>query len=263
VAAIEAQAHDNFGRAILWTAKLLPGARCIDRDGVVGVVGQVDFPSFRLALRTSDDLSASEWVDAAEQFLFEDGKTACIYARAGVDDDVHALLLERGFLQLSSLPEMVCDPPLDDRFPPGGFDVRLATTDAEVTAYARVAGEAFAHLAMDAGLVQQVLSTPSVLLAPDVALAVAERETDGAIVAGAFSIILRDGDRPTGYVAYVSCADDARGNGLGDAVTRLVTTEAFRRGASIVTLEASPYGRNTYARMGYRAVYDYRLLLKL
>jgi ribosomal protein S18 acetylase RimI-like enzyme len=263
VTAIEAAAHTNFARAILWTARLLPGASTTDRDGLVAVVGTIDLPSFRLGLRTSDALDPTTWVTAAEEFLFADGNTACVYARVGPDDEVTALLVERGFLELATLPEMACEPPLDTKAAADGFVVRLATTEEEVAGYARVAGEAFTHLGMQADVVEQVLSTPGGLLASDIVLAIVERPSDGAVVAGAFAIVDTDGPEPMGYVAYVSCADDERGHGLGDSVTRFVTREAFARGARVVTLEASPFGRNTYARMGYRTLYDYRLLIKV
>ena len=41
------------------------------------------------------------------------------------------------------------------------------------------------------------------------------------------------------------------------------SNEAFDRGASIVTLEASHFGEHTYARMGYRVLYRYAVLIKL
>ena len=64
-------------------------------------------------------------------------------------------------------------------------------------------------------------------------------------------------------MGWVACLDDARGKGLGDVVTRRVTNEAFDRGASLVTLEASHFGEHTYARMGYRELYRYAVLIKL
>ena len=45
-------------------------------------------------------------------------------------------------------------------------------------------------------------------------------------------------------------------------MTRRVTNEAFDRGGSLVTLEASPFGESTYARMGYRELYRYATLIK-
>ena len=66
-----------------------------------------------------------------------------------------------------------------------------------------------------------------------------------------------------GYVGWVSTLAEGRGHGLGDAVTRRVTNEAFARGAGTVTLEASPFGEAIYRRMGYRDLYRYRMLIKL
>ena len=97
------------------------------------------------------------------------------------------------------------------------------------------------------------------MLDPGVAVALAE--LDGRPVAGACSLLV--GDEPNGYVGWVACHDDARGRGLGDVVTRAVTNEAFDRGARIVTLEASHFGEHTYARMGYRELYRYGVLIKL
>ena len=100
---------------------------------------------------------------------------------------------------------------------------------------------------------------PDAFLAEDCVVSLAE--IDGEPVAGA-EVLLFDNGR-AGYVGWVSCADAARGRGLGDTVTRAVTNEAVRRGADLVTLEASPFGEHTYARMGYREIYRYRLLLRL
>jgi ribosomal protein S18 acetylase RimI-like enzyme len=106
---------------------------------------------------------------------------------------------------------------------------------------------------------RSLLDAPEVLLGPDVAVSLAE--IDGRPVAGALSVLL--GDEPNGYVGWVSCLPEGRGRHLGDHVTRLVTNEAFARGASIVTLEASRFGENTYRRMGYEERYRYRMMIKL
>jgi hypothetical protein len=95
------------------------------------------------------------------------------------------------------------------------------------------------------------------MLGADCVIALAD--LDGTPVAGALVVLFG----PTGYVGWVSCLDEARGRGLGDVVTRRVTNEAFARGADLVTLEASQFGEHTYARMGYRERYRYRILIKL
>jgi ribosomal protein S18 acetylase RimI-like enzyme len=98
------------------------------------------------------------------------------------------------------------------------------------------------------------------MLGSDCVIALAD--LDGVPVAGALVVLFGDRD-PGAYVSWVACLDSGRGRGLGDVVTRAVTNAAFDRGASLVTLEASPFGKSTYARMGYEQLYDYRILIRL
>ena len=111
---------------------------------------------------------------------------------------------------------------------------------------------------MPEAITATTMDNPEVMLAPEVAIALAD--IDGKPVAGACSILF--GEEPNGYVGWVACRDRGAGRGLGDVVTRRVTNEAFDRGAKLLTLEASRFGEHTYARMGYRELYRYRLLIK-
>ena len=170
---------------------LHPAGRYLDRDGIVGVAGEVDFPADRTAIRSVDDGNAAAWVAEAEAFLFADGKTGCVIARVGLDDDITELLVAHGFAELARMPEMVCDTPLEPRADPPGFRVRLAQSPADVLGYAAVAGEAFAHLGMPAETTQTTLSRTEPLLADEVAITIAE-DAHGAIVAGALSAVVGD-----------------------------------------------------------------------
>jgi ribosomal protein S18 acetylase RimI-like enzyme len=251
------QAHENFLAMTRWSVRLDPAGQSLDQGGVVGLKGALDWPSARWVLR-SEPTPAKEWVETASKFLFSDGKTGCAFARIGTDDDLAAVLLEQGWAEFGTTPEMVCEAALARVSDPEGFRIRLATTPDDVLAYAEVAGEAFANLAMPAESVRDALANPEHFLTSNAIVAVGERD-DGAIVAGATAIMFAD----KAYVGWVAVANDARGNGLGDPVTRLVTNEAFARGADLVTLEASHFGENTYARMGYREIYRYRILIKI
>ncbi len=154
---------------------------------------------------------------------------------------------------------MVCTAALEPREPPAGVTVRFAETAADALAYARIAGEAFAHLLIDADVTRTTLERPDVLLADDCIVSLAE--IDGEPVAGALVTLF--GPEPIAYVSWVACADAARGRGLGDTVTRALTNEAFARGAQLCTLEASSFGEHTYARMGYREIYRYNTLIRM
>ncbi len=231
----------------------------MDRDGLVAAIGPTDFPTGRQAIRLNNELDPATWAATVNDLFAAHGKTGCVFARVGADDAVRDELVERGFQEWAQTPEMVCDRPLEAKRPAADITVRFAETADDVAAYARIAGRAFTHLSVPEAVTRDAIDNPDVLLRPDCVVALAE--LDGSPVAGAL-VVLFDNDS-SGYVGWVACLDEARGQGLGDVVTRAVTNEAFARGASLVTLEASQFGEHTYARMGYREIYRYRILIRL
>jgi predicted acetyltransferase len=70
-------------------------------------------------------------------------------------------------------------------------------------------------------------------------------------------------ERSGSYISFVAADKEARRRGLGDAVTRLVTRAGFDSGASMASLEASPFGYHVYERMGYREIFQYALLVAM
>jgi hypothetical protein len=258
-ASIDERAHRNLADFVRWMRILDPRADLLDAHGVVAVATRTDWPSDRLAVRSTPELAAGEWVDRVDAFLGARGKTACVFARVGEDDDIADDLIARGYVEYARSPEMVCDRALPPRDPADGTALRLAQSPADIAAYAAIAAAAFTDLGILEEPLRSLLDNPAALLQPEVAVALAE--LDGRPVAGAMSVLL--GDEPNGYVGWVSCLRDGRGRQLGDLVTRLVTNEAFARGAAIVTLEASRFGEGTYARMGYKERYRYRMMIKV
>ncbi len=127
-------------------------------------------------------MAPSEWVDTVREVFDAHGKTGCVFARVGVDDDLHDELVARGFTEWAQTPEMVCDRVLPPREPPPGVTVRLAASAADVSAYAAIAGRAFAHLSIPEQMTREAVDNPDVLLRPDCAIALAE--LDGTTVAG-------------------------------------------------------------------------------
>jgi len=258
VGSAEERAHRNLCDWTRWTGGLDPKTNVLDEPGIVAVAGPTDFPTSRVAIRSDSSLAPDAWAARVDDFFTGFGKSACVYTRVDTDDAVTAQLLERGFIELSTTPEMVCDQPIESRPAPNGVTVRFATSPADISAYARIAAEAFAHLMLPKAITLEAIDHPDQYLADDCVVSLAE--IDGVAVAGAQLVLFADG---RAYVAWVSCADAARGRGLGDTVTRTITNEAFARGADLVTLEASSFGEHTYARMGYRELYRYRMLIKV
>ena len=256
---LEARAHRNFCNWTRWNGRTDPGSEIVDDAGMLAIAGAIDFPTSRTALRTDSSLPAARWADAVDEFFTTRGKTASVHTRIGADDDLTEQLLQRGFREWATQPEMVCESDVEPRDAPAGITVRFAESPADISAYAHIAAEAFAHLHLPPDACLRAGDRPDAYLAADSVVALAE--LDGVPVAGAH-VLLFAADN-SAYVAWVSCTDAARGRGLGDTVTRAVTREAFRRGADLVTLEASQFGEHTYARMGYREIYRYRMLLRL
>ena len=259
-ASAEQRAHANLCDFTRFMARLQPEAQLLDRDGILAVKGPVDFPSDRIAMRATDEGDAQSFVDAVDGFFRADsGRSVTVFIRDGLDDDVAVLLQQRGYNEFGSSPQMICDRRPPDRAPAAPATVRLASTANDIHAYADIAAEAFTHLSFDADATRNSVRNADVMLGDEVIVSIAE--IDGRRVAGACCVLV--GDEPNGYVAWVACADEARGHGLGDTVTRLVTNSAFDRGAHIVSLEASHFGASTYARMGYREIRRYRVLVAL
>lgn len=255
---VEERAHQNLCDYTRWIATLHADTAVLDESGIVAIAGPTDFPTARTALRQDRMLPAEKWVDTVDRFFAERGRFASVYARVEADDDITEHLLAHGYFEWSTSPEMVCDHVLGAREPTTGVTVRLASTPADISAYARIAAEAFAHLHVPEHATLDGVDHPDALLAEDCIVALAE--IDAEPVAGAQ--VVRFADRAAAYVAWVSCTDAARGRGLGDTVTRAVTNEAFARGANLVSLEASSFGEHTYERMGYREIYRYRMLIR-
>jgi ribosomal protein S18 acetylase RimI-like enzyme len=259
VGALEERAHRNFCDYMRWTARLDPATALLDESGIVAIRAPNDFPTSRSANRSDRSLPPEQWVKRVDAFFAEGGKTACVNARVGDDDDITDLLLGCGFREWSTTPEMVCEHALEPREPADGATLRFASSAADIAAYARIVAEAFAHLMLPEDVAIAAIDHPAEFLGDDSVVALAE--IDGTPVAGAQAVLLGGGE--TAYVSWVGCADAARGRGLGDTVTRAVTNAAFERGANLVTLEASHFGEHTYARMGYRELFRYRMLLRL
>jgi ribosomal protein S18 acetylase RimI-like enzyme len=245
-------AHRNLADFTRFVGGLERGAAVLDEGGVVAAAGPGSFPTARQAVRLAGPAAAA--ADAIVAFYDAHGRSGTVFTRVGDDDDLTDALKTHGFNEWAQTPEMVCEQTLEPR-----GDAWFATTADDIAAYARIAGEAFTHLMIPAEVTQATLDNPDRMLQRDVIVAIASR--DGEPVAGAMAALC--GPEPLAYVGWVSCADSARGHGLGDVVTRALTNEAFARGATMCTLEASQFGEHTYARMGYREIYRYRIMIRV
>src|SRR5712691_3938556 len=124
------RAHQNLCDFNRFLGRLEPGSEVLDEAGIVAVSGAVDFPSARMAIRSAPTFSAKPWADAAIAFFDVRGKSSCVFARVGADDDLNEELTARDYHEWSQAPEMICDHPLEAREPPAGVSVRMASSAA-------------------------------------------------------------------------------------------------------------------------------------
>jgi ribosomal protein S18 acetylase RimI-like enzyme len=225
------------------------GARIATVEGLLLSSIAFQYAGFRSAIPVGPTRLAS--IAAARAFFENDPEAFVIYARPDVDTE----LTGKGVIELFRAPQMVCTEPPELVSVDPGIVVELTRDHGDLHDYAVVAGKAFADLNFPADQTQASLDHPSFIDDPRVTLAVAR--ADGHVVAGALAVT----EGPGSYISFVAADKDARRHGLGDAVTRLVTRAGFESGASMASLEASPFGYHVYERMGYREIYQYALLV--
>jgi GNAT superfamily N-acetyltransferase len=117
-----------------------------------------------------------------------------------------------------------------------------------------VAGTAFGRPKSAVEAMADALSTPEVVA--DRRVAVATAHMDGRMV-GSGTLWLAHG---VGGILNVGTLDEARGRGIGYAVTLALLWRANEIGATLAALHASPQGYPIYLRMGFSHDGDVRVL---
>jgi ribosomal protein S18 acetylase RimI-like enzyme len=245
---LRARAHDNL---VMWTRVFAAhnDARTATDANLFMASLPFEYAGFRTAVPIGPTTAAS--TDAALAFFAGDPDAFVLYARPEVDTE----LTRDGVVELFQPPQMVCAARVADPEPIDGLTIHLTDSREHLHGYAAVTGAAFADLNFPSEQTAAALDRPSLLDDARVALAVAER--DGHVVAGAISVTEAGGC----YVSFVAADRDARRQGAGDAVTRLVTNAGFDAGATFASLEASPFGLHVYERMGFQEIRKYALLV--
>jgi hypothetical protein len=145
---------------------------------------------------------------------------------------------------------MVCTAPLPDRPIPEGIQLRQVDDVEGMAGFVEVNAAAYATYGMPAEIVGDLFDRPDALVT-DPAAHVALATRDGVPVATA--LVYESEGAAT--VQWVGTVPAARTSGLGALVTVNVTNLAFARGASSVSLQASPMGAPVYLALGYETTH--------
>ena len=144
---------------------------------------------------------------------------------------------------------MLIENPLPEPKVPPDVRVELFRELRHVTDAVGINAQAYEALKLPAAEARVYFGRPEELLSPRVTGFVAYRGGQAASTA-----LTIHGGRSAG-VYWVGTANAAQRMGLAEICTRLATNAGFARGASVVTLQASPFGEPLYLRLGYRT-YD-------
>jgi GNAT superfamily N-acetyltransferase len=153
------------------------------------------------------------------------------------------------------MPEMVLDhrAEVNDLPPDASLERVLSAEDA--AAYWQVAAAAYTSN----GFPRETFSyyeDYEGLWADNVAAFLAR--VDGSPAAIAMTIVTRE----VAGIYWVGTTEEARGRGLASALTATAVNAGFEMGAGIASLQASPMGERVYKRMGFKTVFNYRLLMQ-
>jgi Acetyltransferase (GNAT) domain len=207
------------------------------------------------AFLTNDGVAPVELIARADAFFARRKRGYSVKVRdTGQDDELAAACEAGGLVAFGDpTPQMICHERLAAPPLPDGVTVRAVHDEQGVADFAAVDADAYGTYGMPAEVFADMFDRPGRLLAdPDTAIVVAYQ-----------------GDRPVataltylhggvGALQWVGTVTDARHMRLGWHVTAWATNVAFDRGASSVTLQASPMGAPLYAKMGYETLHHYR-----
>jgi ribosomal protein S18 acetylase RimI-like enzyme len=250
-------AHLNLAYSSRQLFELDSGAEIETGDGRLFGAGSSSHPAIsNAAFRLDDELDPTELIEAAQAFFADRGRGFALWARAGVPEDRDLIeAAERaGLQQIHEMPEMVLGERPAERPLLAGVELGRVGSAADAEDFWRVAAaaytsngfppEVFAHYDRHKGLTAANAATFLARL-------------DGQPAAIAMTLV----NHGVAGIYWVGVLEEARGRGLARAVTAAAVDAGFDLGGELVSLQASAMGRPVYERMGFEAIYDYRLLL--
>jgi GNAT superfamily N-acetyltransferase len=254
---LRARAHLNLIESSRRLFELDPGARIENGEGWLFGAGRSSHPAIsNAAFRIDDGLDPAELLQRARAFFGKQGRGFSLWARDGApeDRDLIAAAEVTDLKEVFAMPEMVLQQRAKERPLPEGIELRRLSSADNAQDYWRVATAAYASI----GFPPEIFAFYEAhdgLLADNVAAFLAY--ADGEPVSIAMTIV----SHGIAGIYWVGSLEQARGKGLGRAVTAAATNAGFDLGAEAASLQASPMGESLYAAMGFETICSYRLLM--
>jgi len=249
--------HVNLVDSSRQLFELDPAAAVMAADDRLFGAGSHSHPVIsNAAFRRDDSLDAAEFIARAQDFFDDRGREFSVWIRAAqtADRDLAEAAAAAGFQLVYEMPEMVLAAAVDELPLPSGADLRRLSEPRQAEDYWKVAAASYTSIGFPAEIFSGY-SNHTGLLAENVAAFIAY--LDGEPVSIAMTVV----SHGVAGIYWVGSLEQARGKGLGRAVTAAATNAGFELGAETASLQASAMGKPIYEAMGFEAVYDYQLFI--
>lgn len=241
-------ADANLLEALREHARWQPDSELVEEDGLLMMADATGFPAaFRNCVARIDRrVSAADMLARAGAFFGERRRGFTVFCRDSRDADVEALVRERGYTQRSDSPCMLVETPVAMPSPPSNVHLERFEEVRHVVDAIDVLAETYQAIGLPAQETRAYFPAPEWLIA---------RGVRGCVVYDGrepLATALVIDNAPAAGIYWVGTVSAAQRLGLASVCTALLTNDAFARGATVVTLQASRFGEPVYRRLGYR-----------
>jgi hypothetical protein len=253
-----ARAHLNLVESSRRLFELDPGAVVERGEGWMFGAGTPSHPAIsNAAFRTDDGVDPEAFIARARAFFGEMGRGFVVWMRDSVaeDRDLASAAEAAGLEEVYRMPEMLLAGRAEDAGPPEGTELRRLRTREEAAEYWRIAASAYSSVGFPPEVFGFYEGLERLAAGDDAEALLAY--LDGEPVGIGMTIV----NHGVAGIYWIGSLAEARGRGIGRAVTAVVTNAGLELGADVASLQASHMGEPLYRAMGYETAYDYRLLL--
>ena len=243
---------DRIIRGFYRTFAMSVGGRVVERDGVVACLGVHPSPIItNTAWRSDPSMNPSSVLRTIDTIYEDAGFVGSLLTSSRSEADLEAAAERAGRRVVAELPVMVAGrPAVPTTWPaPPATTAHAIDPVAELEVFRMVLIDGFFEGDDDGrSLVDATFADPHSVTGPGVGVFLGELDGRVTSVAGAWLF----GDEAG--IGWVATLPSARRRGLGALVTARAVEYAFRNGAQVAALQASPSGRPVYERIGFASV---------
>jgi ribosomal protein S18 acetylase RimI-like enzyme len=249
------RAHLNLLDSSRQFFELDPGAAIEAEPGWLFGAGSSSHPVISNgAFRRDDSVDADDLIARAKEFFAARGRGFSVWVRGGQEEDrdLVAAAETAGFQLVYEMPEMTLGEKLTPPELPSGAELRKLTALEQATDFWQVATTSYSSI----GFPPEVFAgytNHAGLLAENVVAFVALLDSEPV------SIAMTMASHGVAGIYWVGSLEQARGKGLGRAVTVAATNAGFDLDADVASLQASPMGKPIYLELGYETAFEYQM----